>query len=394
MRFSEAYMEYCKEFTDAPEIFHRYAAYFMISCAIRRKVYIELGDHRLMPNLWIIFVARSSLSHKSTAVNAAEKIVSSALPNLANFSVDFSHQSFMKSLEETPEGAFFLDEAGGFFKALSQDFTRGTRELLTKLYAGLSHTATYGSKTEDRRTITITNPFINILGASTMEWLSETTNESSVIGGFLPRFLFIPVSHNEKLIPFQPPADKNKRNILISKLASMEQLSGHAFYAHDAKEAYISNYSERVEYIRSRPERVTGFLSRLLDPHIHKLAMIIACDRGEFPVITLGAFTEAKLASEFISRQMESFFVAEVASSPFEKNVNRYIKFLKSRGGKAPQSEVMRALHLPQNLLKQIYEFCQESNMVDIDVLMENKYLSGGRPTAWHCLKNGYNNSN
>lgn len=360
MRFTEEYEAYCKEFTDAPEIFHRYCAYFLISSVLGRKAYLSTGDRRLFPNLWIVLVAPSSFYHKSTSLNIARKILDHVNEGFP-YPNEFSQEKMLQIFQKQPEGAFFFDEAASLFGMLSKDYNRSAEAMFTTLYGGGKYRRVTGIKEEHE--IVVTDPFINILGASTIPWLVDTVSLSSMTGGFLPRFLFIPATERSKILPFQPKASTFRMNQLISMLGSIaSNFTGEAVFTPDAISAHHEWYLKYVTAHESENSKVQPFLSRLADDYILKLAIIISCDRGEFPHISLPAFTEAKLAVEFIARRFKDVLADEIGNTPFQRNMSKVLKIIKAgNGSPVLQSFIYRKSKLQSREIHQIIETLIES---------------------------------
>ena len=381
-RFSEEYQAYCKEFTDAPEIFHKYCAYFLISSVLSRKAYIVTGDRHLYANLWIVLVAPSSFYHKSTSLNIARKILDHVNENFA-YPNEFSQEKMLQIFQKQPEGAFFFDEAASLFGMLSKDYNRSAEAMFTTLYGGGKYRRVTGIKEEQE--IIVSDPFINILGASTIPWLVDTVSLSSMTGGFLPRFLFIPATERSKILPFQPKASTYRMNQLISLLGQIaSKCAGEAVFSPQATSAHHDWYLRYVTHHEQETPKVQPFLSRLADDYILKLAIIISCDRGEFPNITLQAFTEAKHAVEFIARRFKDVIADEIGNTPFQRNVSKVLKIIKSANGvPVLQSFIYRKTRLQSQEIHKIIETLIASS--EIEPVQLN---SETRPATAYTYKN------
>lgn len=362
-RFTDSYTEYASEFTDAPKMFHRFMAYFLISTAVRRKAYITQGHKRIYPNLWMVLLAPSSLFHKSYALSIAEDILRAAITDIT-LPNEWSHESLLEGLQEKPEGVMFYDEFASLLAHLNRDYAAPARALLTSLYScDQVYQRTTG--TTIKRNFVVQNTFINIAAASTISWLKKEAKADALEGGFLPRFIFVAETERQKLMAFQPPADKLKRNNLISRLhnASVRK-EEEAIYSPEALLAFKDFYNEFISAAMSKNERLHPFITRLVT-YLHKFAIICAIDRREYPQITLGAFTEARLDVEYLCRRFEAVLVDELGVGEYAKMLGRVERAIIGAGKIGIQrSTVLKNTHVSPTWLDGIIRTLLEKEQI------------------------------
>lgn len=362
MRFTEEYEAYCSEFTDAPEIFHRFSAYFLVSSVLGRKAFLTLGDRRLFANLWLILVAPSSFYHKSTSLNIARRILDHVNEGFA-FPNEFSKEKILETFQKQPEGAFFFDEAASLFEGIRREYNRGAEAMLTTLYGGGKYKRVTGIQEE--KIITVEDPYINIIAASTIPWLVDTVSLSSMTGGFLPRFIFLPATERTKIFPFQPKANVFKMNALVSMLGDIaSRCVGEMEFDEDARASHSAWYMNYVATHETKDKKVQPFLSRLADDYVFKLAIICACDRGEFPRITMAALTESRLAVELVAHRFQEVLADEMGTTTFQKNILRVTRIIKD----SPEPVSLRQIYHKTRLSK--FEMAQV-----IDTLIDSETI-------------------
>jgi hypothetical protein len=362
-RFTDSYMEYASEFTDAPKTFHRFMSYFLISTAVRRKAYVVQGHKRIYPNLWMVLLAPSSLFHKSYALSIAEDILRQAIPDIT-LPNEWSHESLLEGLQEKPEGVMFYDEFASLLAHLNRDYAAPARALLTSLYScDQVYQRTTG--TTVKRNFVVQNTFINIAAASTISWLKKEAKADALEGGFLPRFIFIAETERQKPIAFQPPSDQVKRNALVARLANVSHMIEQpAIYSPEALTAFESFYHEFITAAMSKNERLHPFITRLVT-YLHKLAIICAIDRREYPRITLGAFTEAKLDVEYLCRRFEAVLIDELGVGEYAKRAGRVERAISEAGpGGIPRSTVLKNADVSAEWLDGIIRTLVEKELI------------------------------
>lgn len=362
-RFTDSYTEYAGEFTDAPKMFHRFMSYFLISTAVRRKAYVVQGHKRIYPNLWMVLLAPSSLFHKSYALSIAEDILRAAIPDIT-LPNEWSHESLLEGLQEKPEGVMFYDEFASLLAHLNRDYAAPARALLTSLYScDQVYQRTTG--TTVKRNFTVQNTFINIAAASTISWLKKEAKADALEGGFLPRFIFIAETERQTPIAFQPPSNQLKRNVLVSRLASLSRMPEQAaIYSPDALESFKTFYHEFITAAMSKNERLHPFITRLVT-YLHKLAIICAIDRREYPNITLGAFTESKLDVEYLCRRFEAVLIDELGVGEYAKRAGRVERSIMASGPSGiPRSTVLKNADVSAEWLDTIIRTLLEKELI------------------------------
>lgn len=183
------YVRACVPLTDAPVEFHLATGLGALSAAIGNRAWADAWGQKTYPHLWIVVVAASSFWRKSTSINLAEGLLREQVPE-ACFPNDFSREKFLRVLEGQPWGLLTLKEFGSFLAVAGKDYNSGLKEALTELYDGPS-TFKRSLQSGD---VTVSNPAITILGASTLDWLESKVSANDLGSGFIPRFVFVTAS--------------------------------------------------------------------------------------------------------------------------------------------------------------------------------------------------------
>lgn len=180
------YLSAVTPLTDAPVEFHLAAGLSAAAATLGNVRWAESWDQRVYPHLWTVLVAPSSFWRKSTSINSAERLLRDSAPSTLLPS-DFSREKFLRILSEKPAGMLTLKEFGGFLAALGRDYMGGMKENLTELYDGPDVFVRSLQSGE----ITVRQPAITILAATTLDWLESRITDGDLRGGFLARFLFV-----------------------------------------------------------------------------------------------------------------------------------------------------------------------------------------------------------
>ena len=101
---------------------------------------------------------------------------------------DFSREKLIENLGKQPAGIFPVYEFGEFMSKFNRDYMLGVKEFLADLW---------DSPSQYKRSlkgcdVTINNPAISLLGATTIEWLEDKLTQSDLRGGFFPEYFSYP----------------------------------------------------------------------------------------------------------------------------------------------------------------------------------------------------------
>lgn len=327
MRFTDAYLDYAKEFTDCPDIFLHWGALLAISSTLSRAVYFKSGRWNPAPNLWLILIGKSS-SHKSTAIGISEDLIESIDANrLAPH--EFTQEAIIKALSENALRLFVFDEAKSFFDSTMKDYNKGLAPLLTTLYRKSHYTRT----TIKHGTLNIQNAYLTMGMATTPEWLRKSLQnaEETALSGFLSRFLLIPYSGNgNHPFPISPPDDAMKFGAMKDQLREFMALEHQFVYEPDARAAFNIWFEELTERENKAPSIFGSFYEHFKNEAIHKLSIIYALDRSE-KTITRSAFGEAVSALAYIEEMLPSL-VEDLVSDSQERERKKIRDFVKENG--------------------------------------------------------------
>jgi hypothetical protein len=292
------YIDYASEFCDAPTIFHRFCGYGIVSSIIGRKVWMEKGDRRFYPNLWILILAKSSIQHKSEAIHIAERILES-FETVHIMADSGSPEGFLDDLKESDgrTGILFIDEFADFLELLNKDYMRGLKGMLLSFYDGKDK---HNRKLKHER-IKVKEIFINEFATSTFSWLSKITKDGDIGNGLFPRYLFVSAANKEKTIPFQPKASIEKRNKLLLELNELQTITGEADFSK-VKEMYEDWYMHFED--KYKLSGLDGFITRLQD-YCLKFAILNEIIMNHSLIISEKAMGLSEELIELVSKELE-----------------------------------------------------------------------------------------
>ena len=243
----------------------------------------------LYPNLYVILVSESGVGMKSTAIKiGTNNFLEKAVPDLTimrgaitvKFLVDWMSQAIAKSADGTAEVTIFCEEFRVFAKGLYAD--SGIIENLTKLYdCGVWEYGTGGSGIYK-----VEKPCINLLAASTPEWLTTGSAADFIGGGFSSRIVPVAIVVDEKQVanPKKVPLSTDLEKKLIADLTAIGQLKGQFFVTKGAEDFFEQWYIKR-DKLKNPDQRMKGYYSKKHDQAL-KIAMILSASIDDDLVIT------------------------------------------------------------------------------------------------------------
>lgn len=349
MRFTDAYLEYAKEFTDCPDVFLMWGALLAISASLSREVYVEIGSWNIAPHLWLIVIGKSS-SHKSTAISIVEDLME-MVDSERSAPHEFSAEAIITSLSKSSNRLFIFDEAKGFFDMVSKKYNESLKSLFTTLY----RKPTYTRETLKHGRLQISNAYIPMGMATTPEWLRASLQdaEQSALSGFLARFLMVPyVGAGNKPIPRPPPHDPEKFKALAETLRGFTRISQPFAYTTEA-DAFMSSWYHETTKRENESLPVLGpFFEHMKNEAIHKLSVIFAIDRGERE-ITIAAVKDAVLALSYVEDMLPSL-VEDLTDNRTDRDRRKVAGYIKTKGS-CHRQDLALAVHIHgENLTRYI----------------------------------------
>ncbi len=216
MDLVEYFCEYSIGITGTSKLFRESVALWLIStmaCFKWRVSDVGYQTIFLSLNIWFMLIGKSRISHKSTIIKPAKRLVDEITEKRkielkkkdteywvnARLEDDFTPEALVSALNERcwerktkfsdwgkrTHAAWIHTEFSKFFAKLEKaDYMSSTSELLSVLYDG----ETYTMRTQVRGREEVINPYLTILGAST-EVLPKMFTEFMLRQGFLNRFM-------------------------------------------------------------------------------------------------------------------------------------------------------------------------------------------------------------
>lgn len=327
-----AYLAYTNE-SESPESFHAWVAISTIAGVLRRRVYFDMGYFILFPNLYVVLVSPPGMCKKSTAMRISRPIIGD-VPGI-NFTVDSTtRERLAQDLAQSyADGQAAMTAYSTEFASLLTSSAMDMVTFLTDIYDCPNE---WTHKTKHSGSATIKYPYLNLLAATTPDWLSRSMPLDTVGIGLTSRIIFVYSDEPRVRDPFPTLSKEQKElaGLLTKDLIVISNSSGRFVLDDAADKYYRSWYITRREEIKA-DSRLTGYFERK-PMHMLKVAMIIAAAVGHEQdwegnnVITLDTVKGAESLLGTIEEPMARVFTG-VGRNPLAFDIEQSLVTILSR---------------------------------------------------------------
>jgi hypothetical protein len=300
--FIDLYLDYTKG-QESPRDFHFWTAVSLLSGAVGRKIWLPRGHDMLYPNHYVILVAGSAMSRKSSAINIGVGLLRRATQNKIDSGLTHGISTILSG-KMTPEALcraissrglegmletdakpviaektsrpcyLFSSELGVFLSKAAQ--SNGLVDLLIDWY-DCPDVFEYITKTSGSDYVY--EVFISLLSATTPDWIAQNVTSSVFNQGFVGRVIFV---HSERsnIRIAHPVVDsvlEKLRDRLVTHIEHRMGMEGEMELTRDAWDYFEAWYNKREE-LPGLDNVQSGFFGRE-HTHVLKLAMTYSIAR-------------------------------------------------------------------------------------------------------------------
>ena len=322
----KTYLSWTLSRTESPESYLLFSGLFSIAAALRRNVYIPkhyLGGWTCYPHIYAVLVGPAGEVRKTTAMNQAIELLAelSALTKGPNI---VTQAALLAKIVEAEHNAVYLTA-----KELSDLIMKSGPEMyefLTSMFDGDKH---FEASTIGRGVEFADAPCVNMLAATTPEWLAGSMPEAAIGGGFASRcvFLYEDTPRFKKLFYNDVKHEQSLDSMaddLIADLKHMMNLSGE-FTLTDEAIAYGESWYQKL--VIPRGTKLAGYIARK-PTHMFKLAMLLSVAESDALILDVRHLTDALHILDNIEKNLSRVFegVGRNTYALSSKSLVQYIK--------------------------------------------------------------------
>lgn len=318
--------------SEAPETFIFWTGLFTMASVLRRHVKIPktmFGSWEASPNLYILFIAKAGRARKSTTANYTEDLLDD-LEGLTMSPELITKESLLTTLVKSDDGSMCIvaPEFGEFMVKSGPEMYG----FLTNMYDGKKKIT---ASTLSRGVEFAERPCVNLLGATTPEWVADNMPASVIGGGFASRVIFIFEERVRRRQLYYESLDyealERIRLNLVSDLDHIARnIHGEFRIEEDAKEFMEQWYRENAEAPVDSDAALDGYFERK-PAHIHKIAMILHLAYSDDLTIALKDFKDAIKILAQIEKKLPDTFQS-IGKNPYTLDVKNMVEWIRAKG--------------------------------------------------------------
>lgn len=396
--FVEEYIDWASDLGDAATQYHQGGAFIILSSLLAGNVSLPTAFGRIIPNLWFMILADTTLTRKSTAMDIATDLLIEIDSDIV-MATDGSIEGLMQGLSTRPgrPSMFLRDEFSGLLEQITKkDYYAGMAEVLTKLYDGKLQ-----KRMLRKETIEVRDPVLIVFAGGIRTRVQQLLKFDHISSGFIPRFLFLTAeSDASRVRPLGPPTDLDTsgREALLDSMTEMynfyhsdelrqlangvkipQQRHVDAVLTPDAWNRYNAFERQMLDagLKTERPELMTPLFDRLAKSTL-KATILLAASRKLTDRIEIGV-EDVLLAIRYASqwREFAIDVVNGVGKSVAENQLETVMENIKRSPG-ISRSRLMRNYHLTAREADAVFSTLEQRGLVTIN--------RQGRGSFYHAI--------
>lgn len=318
--------------SEAPSTFILWTGLFTLSSALRRRVQVPktlLGGWAAPPNLYVIFVAPPGKARKSTTAGYADDLLDD-VPGITRSSTSTSQAALMKKIADTDDSSISIlsSEFATFILKSGLDMF----DFLTDIYDGKKSIT---NETIGRGFEFANKPCINMLAATTPEWIATGMPESVIGGGFASRVIFIYEDKVRRRQLIYKNLDYTGINRLHDDLKSdlihiATNIAGDFAFDNVLTEQWINNwYVENADKLPPEQYKLHGYYERK-PAHILKVAQLLHVAYSDELVLTQKDLENAITILEQVEKNLPKAFNM-IGKNRYTVDMRRILEYIQEK---------------------------------------------------------------
>ena len=367
------YLQYT-EGQESPSMFHLWVGLSVMGCALERNVFLDRAYYILYPNLYIILVADSEVCMKTTAADIGINLLSDIYNVPAIFSQKITPEALVSALcnecSVDVDGHVYKNAAAVIYAEelsvfLGRDaYSNGMVSILTSLYSCKDK---WVYETIGRGKDVTFNTCLNMLGATTPEWLRMSIPTDAVGGGFTSRIVFVYQYTSDRVIP-HPVLTKDQKKLreeLVHDLSIIRNIKGEIKFTPDAYEWYAKWYQGH----RMDQEAGKDVVVRKKDM-VLKLSIIFSMARSNELYIEVDDLQRASSALD-ANEQFLPEAMRILTSTPLGIDANRVATAIRKVPDGITHAELVRKFYytLDMQAMNSIIETLATAKVIEVHIV-------------------------
>ena len=389
--FLADYMDYM-DAQETARLYDFWTGMWLLGNACGRSAYVDRPRAPVFLNWYVILVAESGITRKSTAVRIATNIARDLNGRIDQpfhlIQTKITPEMLEWRLHELSKENGYAHVAVSISELVTllgkERYAQSMPGLLTDLYDADKHRA--GGGTVGKGTRDAHNVYVSVLSASTPTWLQRAVNPDVVEGGFTSRTLFVVSDQPKRRIPW--PEELTDGDQLGERLVThLEQVRLDAL-RHGGitlSDGAMRNLTNWYKHRKLSRDAFRGSFESREDAHVLRAAACLSANDRRWLIESNDVRTAIRLISE-VKELGSDLFEGSVTHSKYIAGIDRMRTLLISAGmsGIAQQRLTTACQHyLKAPDVVTLLEIMHELGMVQ---RFEVKLGTRGRPkTIWRA---------
>ncbi len=409
----DAYVDHASKVSPmTPRLFHESAGLHLASTAIARRLKVPMGYGDVYPNLYVVWIAGTTLWHKTTAMNYAQSLARRAFPHLLG-PQEWTTEALLSDLaglaptgfEKLPDAdravwqdgrdfagqrGLYLDELSGLLAAAGKDYNAGLIETLLKLY---DCPPDHRRLTRNQGLVVIHNAYVSLLGASTPSALApHLANELLLSNGWWARFALLTPEVSQPTWAEAEPGDEPPE--LLRQLQRLYDRLPKPSYPEPPKALRVSlgagvldawkRYDRAVRFdliVAGLDDRLHGVYGRIPAQAL-KIATILAAldwpDEELAPRVELSHLARAIQIAESW-RASAHRILTSAAGDDSRALMRRVLKHIGGLTARNPDGPSRRELHRAMQNVPPAVIDAEVDRLIEIGIVLERLVATRGK---------------
>jgi hypothetical protein len=383
--FVERYVTWATGLGDAAPQYHQAGAFVILSSILSGRVSLPTSFGTIVPNLWFMLLADTTLTRKSTAMDIATDLLIEVDPDVI-LATDGSIEGLLQGLSTRPgrPSIFLRDEFAGLLESMTKkDYMAGMAEMLTKLYDGK-----FQKRLLRKDPIEIRDPVLILFTGGIRNRIQQLLTLDHVSSGFMPRFIYLTAESDvTRVRPLGPPIvrDKRAREELLHEIQLLHahytqrveltvagtgihiapprkwsaELSPAAWARFNKFESALLDAGVKSD----RPDLLTPVYSRLTVSALKAALLLAASDshEDEIAIEEIHILHAISFASKW--REYAIDVINGVGKSQSERDIERVFNTIQRNPG-ISRSSLMQSYHLTARNADSIFQTLEQRGMI------------------------------
>ena len=316
----QAYLAYTAE-SESPEEYHKWVAISVIAGALRRRVFFPMGYFNLYANQYAVLVGPPGRCKKSTAMRIGRTLLG-AVPGLKFTTDSVTRERLIQDLTQSnSDGHSSMTAYSSELATLLTSSGMDIVAFLTDIYDSPNE---WAHQTKMGGTNKIKNPYLNVIAATTPDWIAKAMPMDTVGIGLTSRIVFIyqDTPRIKDPFPVLSPDQIAMQEMLLHDLNHIATLGGQFDLTPEAKAYYSEWYKSRLAQPNpTGDDRLNGYFERK-PMHALKLAMVVSAALKNDLVLTEDDITVSLGLLEEVEGKMKKVF-ANVGKNPLSVDMDQ-----------------------------------------------------------------------